>query len=346
MTSGPPPAAANRRPSLRDVAKVAGVTPAAVSYVMNGRTDQVGAETLARIQQAIKTVRYQPQRRGLSLKLNREFAVGLVILDPDPNFLADPFTTQVASGLSNALIAPGYSLMVTGTRSLQDLRAFLARPIGVDALAVLMSGPPDTREQAYRLVSDLPVPVVVVQDTLPECIGDGCAILQDDVAGGAALARHLLDRGAGSFLFVAPAREWPAMERREQGVRAALDGRCRLDRIGCDEQDYVATLQAIEDALDRGPLPEAIIGGNDQIAIAVLKALARRRVQVPGQVRVTGFNDFVFRNYTTPLLTTVRSAANAMGRTIAEVSLSRLEKGVFPVARNELSVSLVVGETT
>ncbi len=48
--------------------------------------------------------------------------------------------------------------------------------------------------------------------------------LQDDVAGGAALARHLVDRGARNFLFVAPAREWPAIERREQGVRAVLEG--------------------------------------------------------------------------------------------------------------------------
>ena len=343
---GTPATLAKHRPSLRDVARVAGVTPAAVSYVMNGRTDQVGADTLTRIQEAIKAVRYQPQRRGLSLKLNREFAMGLVILDPDPNFLADPFTTQIASGFSNALVAPGYSLMVTGTRSLEDLRTFLARPIGVDAMAILMSGPFEMRQEAYRLIGEHPVPVVVVQDTLPHGIDDGCAILQEDAHGGATLARHLLERGARSFLFVGPARQWPAMERREQGVRSVLEGRHPIDRIGCDEQDYVATMRAIEDRLDRAPMPDAIIGGNDQIAIAVLKALARRGVRVPERVKVTGFNNFVFRNYTTPLLTTVNSAANAMGRKIAEAGLHRLETGAFPATQTELAVSLVQGETT
>ena len=96
--------ATSRRPSLQDVAASAGVSAAAVSYVVNGRTTEVSAQTLQKIELAIKTLKYKPQRRGLSLKFNREFAIGLVIVDPNPNFLADPFTTQIATGLSNALM--------------------------------------------------------------------------------------------------------------------------------------------------------------------------------------------------------------------------------------------------
>ena len=335
-----------RRPTLRDVAKAAGVTAAAVSYVVNGRTDQVSAETSARILEAIKTVRYQPQRRGLSLRLSREFAIGLVILDPDPNFLADPFTTQVAAGLSNALIDPGYSLMVTGVRSLSGLEAFLSRPVSVDALAVIVSGEPVFRQRAYKLISRMTVPVVVVQERAPSCLADACAVLQDDRGGAELLTRHVLERGARSILFVAPERSWPAIERREAGVVAALGGRGCLQRIKCDEQDHAATLRAIANKVGQGSVPDAILGGNDQIAIAVLKVLAQQKLQIPGDVRVAGFNNFVFRNYTTPLLTTVTSAAYEIGSKVAEVVLSRFSTGTFAEAEVKLGVALTVGETT
>lgn len=337
---------ASRRPSLRDVARLAGVTPAAVSYVVNGRIDQVGADTLTRIQDAIKAVRYQPQRRGLSLKFSRDFAIGLVIVDPDPNFLADPFTTQVASGLSNALIEPGYSMMVSGIRSLENLTTFLRRRVDVDALAVILSGPPEMRDEAYEMVNALGLPVVVIQDRLPACVADGCAVFQDDEGGAKALTHHLIDEHARSFLFVSPVRAWPAMERRERGIVAGLGGRHPLHRLECDEQDYVGTLGAIEETLKSGPVPDAIIGGNDQIAIAVLKALTRLDIRIRERVKVTGFNNFVFRNYTAPLLTTVTSAAYEMGQQAAEAILLRLGSGEFAGREISFPVSLVLGETT
>ncbi len=336
----------SNRPSLQDVAKVAGVTAAAVSYVVNGRTDQVSAETFERVLEAIKTVRYRPQRRGLSLRLDREFAIGLVILDPDPNFLADPFTTQVAAGLSNALIDPGYSLMVTGVRTLSGLETFLDRPVSVDALAVTVSGESALRERAYELIGDMNVPVVVLQDRAPAGMRDACSVLQDDWGGANSLTRHLIARGARDILFVAPRRPWPAIERREAGIVAALGSGDRFSRIECDEQDHAETLQAIENQIREQGAADAILGGNDQIAIAVLKVLAQRGLRVPADIRVAGFNNFAFRNYTTPLLTTVTSAAYEIGRRTAEVVLFRLKTGNFEKIEVNLSVSLQLGQTT
>ncbi len=119
---------------MQDVARLAGVSAAPVSYVVNGRMREVGAETRKKIESAIQSLRYQPQRKGISLKLNREFAIGLVIVDPHPNFLSDPFTTEVAAGLGNALTEPGQGLTVTGCTTEENFDAFLRRPIGVDAL--------------------------------------------------------------------------------------------------------------------------------------------------------------------------------------------------------------------
>ena len=331
---------ATRRPSLRDVAQRAGVSAAAVSYVVNGRLTEVGAGTCTRIQEAIKALRYQPQRRGLSLRLNREFAIGLIIVDQNTNFLADPFTTEVATGLSNELTGPGYGLTVTGCRDIADLERLLGRPIGVDAFVIIASGSRNTRKRIYGLVAEQNRPVAILQEDIPSGIEDGCAIFQDDDGGAKALTRHLVEHGAKRFLFVKPACAWPAIERRERGIRSALSHGCVLRAIRCNELDFDETAEAIDQALRPGKLPDAVMGANDQIAIAALRVLSRRGIAVPEAMQVTGYNDFTFRNYVMPRLTTVASQANEIGRRAARLLLSRLDSGAFAERRVELAVTL------
>ena len=337
---------ASTRPSLHDVAKVAGVSAAAVSYVVNGRTNEIGAETYVRIKKAIEHLGYKPQRSGLSLRLNREFAIGFVIVDPDPSFLADPFTTQVASGLSNALVEPGYGLMVTGCRSGEDLDKLLRRPIGVDGFVVMTSGPKDLREYIYRSLSNVKLPLVVVQEDVPADIQDACAVLQDDAAGARLLTRHLVGCGVKDILFVGPSRDWPAVERRELGIRSALTGQGNLTRLECNEQDFEGSVLVIGEQIDRGPRFDAIMGANDQIAIAALRALGHRGLSVPDDIMVTGYNNFSFRNYANPRLTTISSSAHDLGRTAASAVLSRLDNGVFAERRMQLPVALEIGGST
>lgn len=336
----------SRRPALQDVARLAGVSPAAVSYVVNGRTSEVGAQTRQKIESAIKELNYRPQRRGLSLRYNREFAIGFVIVDPNPHFLADPFTTQVATGLSNALAAPGYGLTVAGCSSVENVEKLLARPIGVDAFIAIASGPVAMRQRVYELLSAVNLPVVVIQDALPACVDDGCAIMQDDFCGAELLARHLVERGAKRFLFVSPSCVWPAIERRRSGIKSVLPKRCSLSELSCDEHDFAGTTAAIEKALTMRLAPDAIMGANDQIAIAALRALERRGMSAPVEAQVTGFNNFDFRQYVTPLLTTVTSNAADIGRSCAEAILARLDDKVFKQRTINLPVTFEPGGTT
>ena len=335
-----------RRTSLQDVAKSAGVSTAAVSYVVNGRTSEVSEPTLRRIELAIKTLRYRPQRRGLSLKLNREFAIGLLIVDPNPSFLADPFTTQVATGLSNALREPGFGLTVTGCSSIEDLERLVQRPIGVDGFVVIASGPRALRERIYQVMGDVDLPLVVVQEDPPASIDDACGVVQDDFGGAQLLTRHLLDCGAKRFLFVAPCRPWPAIERRESGIRSMLPDDCTLTKIECEEENFDVTAAVIDRYLTGHSPPDAIMGANDQIAIAALRILEQRGLLVPQDIQVTGYNDFPFRNFIRPLLTTIRSAANDIGRSCAKVILARLDQGAFHERTIEHGVALDRGGTT
>src|SRR3712207_4832973 len=91
-----------RPPTLRDVAARANVSVMSVSNVINGQTARVREETRQRILSAIEELGYRPQRRGRSLRMQREFAIGFTIVHPDRRFLDDPYITEVAAGMSNA----------------------------------------------------------------------------------------------------------------------------------------------------------------------------------------------------------------------------------------------------
>ncbi len=186
----------------------------------------------------------------------------------------------------------------------------------------------------------------MVQEEAPAAIDDACGVLQDDFSGASELARHLTDRGARRIVWLAPQRGWPAIERRVTAIRSGLPKGATLSEATCDELDFQGTVAAVDRILGSGPPPDAIMGANDQIAIAALHALRRRKLRVPRDVQVTGYNNFAFRNFATPLLTTVTSCATDIGYRAAQAMLARLDSGAFRERRIELPVQLTFGETT
>jgi DNA-binding LacI/PurR family transcriptional regulator len=332
-------------PSLKDVAERAKVSVMTVSNVINGRHERVGEETRIRILDAIEALGYRPQRRGRSLRLQREFAIALTIIHPDRRFLDDPYITQVAAGMSNALAQLGYALVINGAQELSSLEATIVRSASVDAMAVFASGPASTRAKAYRSLARLHHPLIILQDAAPRDVADACSILQDDATGARDLARLLVAKGARSVLFVVPRHAWPAIERRRKGVEAGVGRTAPLELLVCDEADFEAVKATIARRLDEGGCPDAIMGANDQIAIAALQALGARGLRVPSDVMVTGFNAFAFRNFSSPLLVSVSSPAYALGDTAARELMLRLDQGRFNRPRILLPVDVVPGES-
>ncbi len=317
-----------------------------VSNVVNGHVGRVGDATRLRIEAAIATLGYRTQRRGRSLKLARELAVGLAVVHPDRRFLDDPFISYVASGMSNALAEAGYGLVVNGIPDVGEVDRLLRHATHIDALAIIASGPRIQRRAAYRRLAALPHPLVVIEDEPQRGLGDTCIVLQDDGGGGAALAAHLLGRGARRFLLVVPRHAWPAVERREAGFAAALPAGTEFERLACDETDHAGLVAAIAQRLAANSRPEAVVGANDQIGIAALAAAERCGLAVPGELRVTGFNGFTFRNYARPLLTTVLSPAYALGERVAALVLRRLDGQAFPRRPVMLEVGLEIGASS
>jgi LacI family transcriptional regulator len=329
----------SRAPTLRDVAQRANVSVMSVSNVINGQTARVREDTRSRILSAIEELGYRPHRRGRSLRMQREFAIGFMIVHPDRRFLDDPYITEVAAGMSNALAALGYGLMINAVPDLAALKLALARGADVDGLAVMASGERAERHQIYAALNKLHHPLAIVQDQTPDPRWDSCAVLQDDFAGAYSLTRAVLAAGATNLVFACPRHTWPAVERREAGVSAAgAEAQARIRRITCDEFDFAASVAALSSALADDDTPDAIIGANDQIGIAAIRAAAGLGLDVPRDVMVTGFNAFSFRQFALPLITSVVSPAYRIGETVAAELLARLDAGEFQQRERVLPV--------
>ena len=337
------------RATIRDVADAAGVSPMTVSNLINERSGTMRAETRKRIETEIKRLGYRPHAMARSLRLAKQLSIGMIIIDEQPHYLADPFTTHIVAGLSNQLNSQGYGLLLQGVAPQAFPSSSLIRGISSDAICMMMSGPDAVRRGIVEAVLALGQPLVVFQDILPFRNADICLIRQADDEGGRMVADEVLGLGARKLIMLVPSVQWPAITERVRGVRKTVrrhGAAAKLRIVECGDDELDDTQAALERDIAAHGLPDAVIAGNDQMGIAAMKLMAMRKLKVPGDIAITGFNAFEFSQYTSPVLTTVRSPAYELGARGGVEVLHRLETGRFSQAEIVYPVELQkVGST-
>ena len=327
--------------TLRDVARAADTTPMTVSNVVNGRAGQVSEAMARRVLDACDRLGYRPNAAARGLRTNRREAIGVVIVDPSPHYVSDPLTAAMLAGLDARLGRSGYSTVLRGVPHADLASVSLLRAIETDAIALILSGGADERARVLERMAATRQPLLFIQDEAPDDLADAAAVLLDDRGGALALARHLSERGPSRVVFLAPALAWSAMARREAGLRAGLPG-VRVDVVTCADEGFDATEAALRAHVDTHGWPDAVVGGNDQMAIAGMKLAIASGRSVPADVAFAGFNGLDFWRYATPELTTVRAPAYALGEAAGDALLARLDGAVFVDRRRVLPVELRV----
>lgn len=333
--------ASSSGPTIREVARGAGVSVATVSRVVNG-TAVVREETRRRVEEEVARLRYAPNAAARSLTTSRTNTVGVIL----PDIWGDYFS-EVIRGIDLSARQAGYHVLVSSSHSdaaeTRDvLRAMHGRVDGV----VLMSPHATPRS----LEAWLPVSLPVVLLNVPPG-GGGHPVLNVDNRGGArAMVGHLVGLGHRRFAFVnGPASNYDAAERRRgcrEALRASgLPAEAAVE-IGGDfgEESGDAAGEAI---VRLSPRPTAVFAANDSMAIGVLFALARAGVNVPGDVAVAGFDDIPIARFASPPLSTVRHDIRKLGeRALVRLLDEIAGEATSPAAREVLPFSLVLREST
>lgn len=315
----------DRRPTIADVAKLAGVSRSAVSFALNGRPG-IAEDTRERILAAAGELGWQPSRPAQALSRGRAGALGLVLSREAGAIGADAFFPAFIAGVESVLTERGDALVlhVTDTASEAATYRRLAADRRVDGVMLTDLRVDDPRP---ALTTELGLPAVVVGDA------DGahglCAVSLDDRPAFAAAVRRLADLGHRRIAHVAGPQEFRHARRRleswEQAMRdAGLAPGPVLPGGFTAEGGASATRELLGLGTDR---PTAVVYANDLSATAGLAVAQQLGLTVPGDLSVVGYDDTPLAAYTHPPLTSARADAQGWGAAAARALDEVVDKG-------------------
>lgn len=337
--------------TLRDVAKLAGTSIAAVSAVLNGSGRQsirVGEATRARILEAARTLDYQVNSVARSLVTGKSRVLGLVM--PYAGGFAgwDPFTARCMSGLVAAAIQNKYNLMLY--TAIGEKWNSPGGPNVSDGLTdglVLVIPLPESTAVAQCLQHSLPCVAIIAEPRHPEI----CTINADDFAAGRLAAEHLVSLGHRRIAHLhGPVVVWSAGER-QRGFRAGLEaaGRTLPPRFlipsGYVEREGFASMQQLL-AMSPGRRPTAVFAGNDLCAIGAMRAIRESGLRIPEDIAIIGCDDSPIAMSIQPNLTSIRLPVEEMGGEAIRTLIQLVEGTPVPERNQVIPVQLIVREST
>ena len=305
-------------PTIKDVARRAGVAPITASRVINN-SGYVSAETRRRVEAAIEELGYVPNRVARSLRSKRTQTLALVLTD-----ITNPFWTTVARGVEDAARMGGFSVILGNTdesepREYEYVQVLLQKQVDGFLLVPTRHG-----ARSVALIQRQKVPLVVLDRTVEANVD---TVRSDSIGGARALTHHLISLGHRRIAMLTGPREVSTAVDRALGYRQALEEagipvEGDLIRFGpyTQQAGYAMTLSI----LSLSPRPTAIFAGNNFIAVGALRALREAGLQVPEDVSLVAYDDLPPNFLVEPFLTVATQRAYEMGQVATQLLLTRL----------------------
>ena len=331
----------NARPTIYDVAKLAGVSTATVSRALNG-TGQIAPSTRLAIDAAVEQLGYRANTIARSLVTKSTQTIALLLPD-----ISNPFYAALVSGIQQHALTQGYTMLLCTTegdaeREEQYLSLLRAKQVDgalVDGLRL----PPD---RIARFVKD-GFPIVCLDRDVDS---SSIPLVQvDNRLGGRIATEHLTGLGHTRIGHVSGDHVLGISDERLAGywealVNAEIEADPRLVAEGgfTEEGGYVAA-RAL---LDASPDVTAIFAANDLSALGVLHALTESGRRVPDDVSVVGFDDLRLSAFTSPPLTTIRQPATELATRATELLLDLTRGNPVTQMLHLLEPTLIVRAST
>ncbi|HWC84633.1 MAG TPA: LacI family DNA-binding transcriptional regulator [Pseudonocardiaceae bacterium] len=313
--------------SIRDVARLAGVSTATVARVLRGTTP-VSDQLRERVTSAVAELRYIPNAVARSLSRGRTHLLGLLVAD-----IANPFFGEVARGLEDAAVAAEYQVLVGSSdldagRERRLLAAFEART--VDAVA-LTSTAADSAEINRLAATGMPM---VFIDRRPADV-PAPAVLIDNEAATHRAARYLIELGHTDLAMISGPRSMATAAQRLAGFRRACAESGITVRPECVREGHLGAAggeAAMREVLALDPRPTAVLSFNNLLAVGALAAVRAAGVRIPAGISLLTFDDMPLFPFVDPPITAIAQPAYDMGREAAAILLDALSTpdGVRP----------------
>jgi LacI family transcriptional regulator len=312
------------RATIDQVAARAGVSTATVSRVLNNSAT-VSAETSRRVFEAVSELNYVPHAAARALASNRTNTLGLML----PN-ISNEFFSPLLRGVEAGTRAAGYDLLIhsTGDRQSQDVG--FRRVFGdhnTDGLLIFANS---VDEQYLKWFRQIRLPVVLLLELSPETL-DIPSVLFENKDGVHQLIDHfVLVHGCRRIAFLRGPETNQDSQWREKGYRTALESHgLPIDEalIGVGNFEENASYQTMSQWIADGIEIDAVFAADDESAIGAMRAITDAGLNVPGDIRVIGFDDLPISRHLNPPLTTIRAPIAEAGQTGSEMLISLIRTG-------------------
>jgi len=332
-------------PSIKDVAKLAGVGKGTVSRVLNDRPG-VSEKTAAKVRQAIKQLGYTPNVQARRLARNVSDLVCFVLSNRD---VLHEFHSMVLKGVEAYCSEAGRDLVFALWRYPLDppppsvtLPRIIAGRGSVDG--VVLAGV--NHIDCVRAVIKMGLPCITVGNNLIGCkaMSEVDSVWYDESTGTREAIRYLADLGHRHIRFVGnTAIPWFARNYRAYSDAMIDLGLAPMGMGASETTDYVQFAEeAAKEIVESGEPTTAVMAANDVTAVALIRALAKRGIKVPEDMSVIGFDDVPRCLECDPPLTTIRVPTEALGRECAKFLLEKISNPEAVSGARVIQTSLVI----
>ena len=330
--------------TIGDIAKLAGVSRATVSGVLNN-SPTVSKKTHKRVLEIIEQHNYKPNEIARALALNHTGLIGLIVKD-----ISNPLYSKIALGVEQVCDENGYSMIISNTHvdwDRQDKNINILKRRRVDGLIIFPLQRGHSLEDFHELVNEK-YPFVLLAE-LPDISAD--IVRADDETGAYNATAHLIKQGARKIAYIAGPETSYASDRRLGGYKRALmdfnltfsdnlvvEGGWRL------EDGYHAGLNLSKCQAD---CPDGIFCYNDSVAIGLIRGFTENGKSIPQDAAVVGFDDSGVSSFLETSLTTVAQPTKKIGRIAADVLLNKIrnKNKKLPHQKILIETELIIRET-
>jgi len=316
-------------PNLKDVAKAAGVSIATVSRVLNN-AGTVKPETKARIEKAIKSLNFKPNRVAQRLRHRNAQRQMIGLLIPD---IRNPFYVEVVRGVEAVAYSKNYAVLMSNFAQDEAKEKMLLEIMRSESIDGLIVSPASKDDKEVISLVKSGLPIVCVDRGLDNVDAD--IVLVDNQKGAYDAVKFLTQLGHKRIAYIGGLPQIPSsMERRDgylQALRdAGIEPAQELIKFGDSKHESGKSLAGL--LLDLNNPPTALFTGNNLITLGALEMIHNRGIKIPEEVAIIGFDDMYWSVSLNPPLTAVSQPAFEIGRRAAELLFDRInEPGRQPV---------------
>ena len=308
-------------PTIRDVARLAGVSASTASRVLSGSDHPVAAEVRQRVLRAVGELDFTPNAFARGLSKREVHLIGLIIPD-----IRNPYFVEIARGIEDSASQRGYLVVLCNTdRDAAKERGYFDELRAMRA-GIILAGSAIDREDHLLDLANHPAPIVGISRHELPC----STVLIDSFQGAIDATTHLIQLGHRRIAFVGgPGNTSSAVDRLE-GFRLAMEQNgVPMDDTLVVGGDYTleSGAAAFGELMRLRRRPTAVFASNDQTALGVIREATHAGLSIPRDISIVGFDGIAAAAQSEPPLTTIHLSLHHIGQFAADLLLSQLETG-------------------